>query len=145
MLNLYELLRHIHKMASNGVPGAAPLSRDRYVTISDEQLAFLEHYLQGEDVVIHFKARRVGGTDEDPVMAQDFQIAGEGVEVFCLITEAMVNNFQFATIIQNAVGFYRDHIPNCIHCQKKHFGQELPDLDWQFAHPKPDADAKNKV
>jgi len=143
MLNLYELLRHVHKMASNGVPGAAPLSRDRYVTINDEQLAFLEHYLQGEDVVLHFKARKVSEqADGEPIMAQDFQIAGEGFEVFCLITEAMVNNYQFATIVQNAVGFYRDHIPTCVHCQKKHFGQEPPDLDWQFNHPKPATDGK---
>lgn len=142
MTNLYELLAGIANQARNGVPGAAPLSRDRYVTITDEQLEFLENYLKAPDVLINFKARRVGGTDEDPVMAQDFQIAGEGLEVFCLITEAMVNNYQFAQIIQNAVGFYRDHIPNCPICAPKHFGAREPAKDWTFTHAKPEQDGK---
>lgn len=136
MTNLYDFLRNIKEQAQ-GPHGDA--------VISEEQWNFLEHYLAGEDVLINFKARRIGGTDENPVMAQDFQIAGEGLEVFCLITEAMVNNYQFAQIVQNAVGFYRDHIPNCPICAPKHFGRKAPDNNWIFSHSKPDTDAESKV
>lgn len=131
MTNLYEFLRFI---------------RDEYdtgdVNLSPEYLKWLDDYLQAPDVLINFKARRVGGTDEEPVMAQDFQIAGEGLEVFYLITEAMVNNYRFAKIIQSAVGFYRDHIPKCPICAPKHFGSKEPPKDWQFSHSKPEQDGK---
>lgn len=126
MSNLYDFLR---KMLDSG-----------YVSLDDRE--WLENYLKAPDVLINFKARRVGGTDENPVMAQDFQIAGDGLEVFCLITEAMVNNYQFAEIIQGAVGFYREHIPNCPICSTKHFGPKEPTKDWNFSHSKPGQDGK---
>lgn len=128
MTNLYDLLRR--------------LLNDPRTPLTADDTTFLENYLTAPDVLINFKARRVGGTDEEPVMAQDFQIAGEGLEVFCLITEAMVNNYQFAGIIQNAVGFYRDHIPNCPICAPKHFGAREPDKTWIFSHNKPETDGQ---
>jgi hypothetical protein len=131
MTNLYDFLRYIREEHQTGD-----------VTLSPEQLQFLEEYLSPPDVIINFKAHRVGGTDDDPVMAQDFQIAGDGLEVFCLITEALMNNYQFAQIIQKAVAFYREHIPTCPICAPKHFGAIAPANNWIFSHVKPEKDGK---
>lgn len=56
--------------------------------------------------------------------------------------EAMVNNYQFAQIIQKAEAFYREHIPSCPICAPKHFGAIEPAKDWIFSHVKPEKDGK---
>lgn len=135
MTNLYELLRGIVAQADSRPPGAAPISSDHLVAINPEELEWLRNYLTAPDVLINFKARKVGEEpDGEPIMAQDFQIAGDGFEVFAMICEAMINNYQFADMINRANAFYRDHIPTCLCCQKKHFGAKEPEKNWVFSH-----------
>lgn len=135
MTNLYDFLRAIRTQGKRATPGAAPLGNaDKlFITISQEELAWLDQYFQSPDAELHFKAKATGEMKGDePVMALDFAIAGDGFEIFSLICEAMVQNYQFAEAVLKAASFYRDHIPTCPTCSKKHFGNQKPVLDWRF-------------
>jgi hypothetical protein len=119
MTNLYEFLR---KMLDSS-----------YVSLEDRQ--WLEEYLKVPENRLDFKSRRVGGTDENPVMAQDYAIAGTQMDIFCLITEAMMQNPTFAEMIQGAAKFFQDHVPTCEHCGEavKH---AMTKPSWEFnPHP----------
>src|SRR3989304_423673 len=144
MTNLYDFLRHIKAQAARAVPGAAPLSQDLYITMTDADRDWLTQYMQSPDVQIHFKAKDTGNKDAqgEPIMELDLAIAGDPFEVFALLCEAMINNYQFAQMVQQAVGFYRDHIPTCPICAPKHFGNKEPEKTWIFSHNKPDTDGQ---
>jgi hypothetical protein len=144
MTNLYDFLRHIKAQADKAVPGAAPLSRDLYITITEADRDWLTQYMHSPDVQIHFKAKDTGQKDpqNEPIMELDLAISGDGFEVFALLCEAMVQNYQFAEMVQRAVAFYRDHIPTCPICSVKHFGAKEPPKNWIFSHEKPDINAK---
>jgi hypothetical protein len=145
MTNLYELLRQILATYDDPITGLDPNNTEpgQLVRVSPEMADFIRNYLTGPEVLINFKARKVDTNAEgEPIFAQDYQIAGPPEEVFCLLTEAMIQNYQFATLIQGAASFYRDHIPTCAHCQKRHFGSAEPERNWIFDHPKPETDAK---
>lgn len=141
MTNLYDLLRRVKADAEKATPGTVPLSNPpaRFVPITDQDLEFLNQFFQATDVDLHFKARDTGEKDKDgeAIMAVDLAIAGDGFEVFAVLCEAMVQNYQFADMAMRAVAFYRDHIPNCPECSKKHFGQQKPVLSWKFEPHKP--------
>lgn len=133
--NLYDFLRQIRNQAAKGVPGAAPISRDLYVTITRNELAWLDQFLVGPDQELHFKGKRVGGTAENPVVAQDYMIAGDQVDIFSLLTEAMMQNPTFAQLVQGAAKFFQDHVPSCEHC-KAAVLQHAGHPSWEFQpHP----------
>jgi hypothetical protein len=135
--NLYDFLRQIRDQAAKGVPGAAPISRDLYVTLTRNELAWLEHFLKTPDQELHFKGKRVGGTADNPVVAQDYMIAGDQVDIFSLLTEAMMQNPTFAQLVQGAAKFFQDHVPSCPHC-KAAVLQHAMQPSWEFApHPDP--------
>lgn len=145
MTNLYELLAAVLANYDKPSTGFDPnnCAPGQLVHITPDVAEFIRNYLKAPEVLINFKARKVGEqADGEPIMAQDFQIAGEGFEVFCLITEAMVHNYQFAETIQKAVAFYREHIPTCPICAPKHFGAIAPAQNWIFSHVKPEKDGK---
>lgn len=140
MTNLYDFLRQLKAQAEKAIPGAAPLANaDRiFVTISQADREWLAQYMTDPENLIQFKANKVGEQpDGEPIMAIDFAIAGNGLEIFCLLTEAMLQNFQFADQVLKAAAFYRDHIPGCPDCSRRHFGQDRPDLNWIFSPHKP--------
>lgn len=115
MTNLYDFLRRVLSDAQRQLPNTAPLISNgaRLVAINDQDIEWMAQFITGPDIEIHFKAKRVGGTDEDPILAQDYAIKGYGVEVFQLLTEAMMANGHFANQIVLAANFYREHVPNC--------------------------------
>lgn len=135
MTNLYDFLRRVHNDA-NGQPGS--------VNITADEMTWLEQYLRAPDVEINFKARATGETNNEgePVMELNLAIAGDGFEVFAMLCEAMVQNYQFADMATRAVAFYRDHIPSCPICSVKHFGRTEPPKNWIFSHDKPPTDGK---
>lgn len=91
------------------------------------------------DNEIHFKSRRVGGTDEDPVMAQDYAIKGEGVDVFQLMTEAMLQNPHWANLVLMAANFFKDHVPECPDCRQALINaRENQQTSWNFTPHKPE-------
>lgn len=134
--NLYDFLRQIRDQAAKGVPGAAPISRDLYVTITRNELAWLDQFLVKPDQELHFKGKRVGGTDDNPVVAQDYMIAGAQVDIFSLLTEAMMQNPTFADLVQGAAKFFQDHVPNCQHCKDAVLRAAMKP-SWEF-QPHPD-------
>lgn len=70
-------------------------------------------------------------------MAQDYAIAGNGVDVFSLLSEAMLANYQFATQVRMAADFYKEHVPKCPDCSKLAFGMAKPPMNWNFSPHKP--------
>lgn len=140
MTNLYELLNKILTAAKRSVPGAVPLgnSDKRFVALSDDEIAWIEQFLDQPDLQLHFKAKHVRNTPEgEPVYAQDFAIAGAPDTIFCMLTEAMLQNHQFADLLMMATSFYKEHVPKCPECSKRHFSGQKPKLDWTFSPHKP--------
>jgi DNA-directed RNA polymerase subunit RPC12/RpoP len=121
MTNLYEFLR---KMLDSS-----------YVSLEDRE--WLEQFLKVPENQLDFKSRRVGGTDDNPVMAQDYAIAGTQLDIFSLLTEAMMQNPTFADLVMGAAKFFQDHVPNCQHC-KAAVLQATTKASWEFKpHPSP--------
>lgn len=145
MTNLYDFLRELFSYAQ-GVPAggkADGIQRATLIPLSEDQFAWLAQYVAAPENLLEFKANKVGEKEDgEPIMAMDFAIAGDGLEIFCMVTEAMVQNFQFADIVLKAASFYRDHIPNCPQCSKRHFGQQKPVLNWDFSPHQPDDHVK---
>lgn len=124
LMTLYEFLGNILSTAkaSGGT-----------IHLIEEEVAWLEAYLAPADFLINFKAHKVGETEKkEPIYRQDYQIVGDGADVFCLISEAMLQNHQFAEQILTAASFYKDHVPKCPDCSKRHFGQKRPVMNWNF-------------
>jgi len=129
MTNLYDFLRRVYA-DSQGTDTVNITSGDRQ---------WIEQYLTGPDIEIHFKAKRVGGTDDDPVLAQDYGIKGEGVDVFQLVTEAMLQNPHFANLVLLAANFFKDHVPECPDCRKALIdARESQRINWNFTPHKND-------
>lgn len=139
MQNLYDLLRKLQDQARKNLPGAAPLgaSDKTYVLLSPSDIEFLNQYLHAPDHQIHFKARKIGDHNGEPVYAQDYAIAGETVNIFCLLTEAMMANSSFAAVVGAALKFFYEHVPNCPDCDARldYANPEKP--DWTFVTHKP--------
>jgi len=134
--NLYQFLRRILIDAK-----ADPLLGA--VVIQDDEIEWLEKFLQPADFELHFKATKMEGGDPDnPVYAQHYQVVGDGADIFSLLTEAMLQNHQFADQVVHAAQYYRDHVPRCPSCSKRHFSQERPVMDWTF---KPHTDGNSKT
>lgn len=125
MTNLYDFLRRIADEVKHG---------ESHIFIRQEEVTWLNQYLQSPEHELHFKARQVGYDEikKEPIMALDLAVGGDGLEIMAMICEAMVQNFQIADIVLKAASFYRDHIPTCPECQKRHFGLNTPAKDWTF-------------
>jgi hypothetical protein len=137
--NLYDFLRQLKRQADRGIPGAAPLGNgDKYfLTITEQEKGWLESFLKPADMELHFKGRRVGGTDDNPVVAQDYLIVGDQVDIFSLLTQAMMQNPTLAELVQAAAKFFQDHVPSCEHC-KAAVLQYTVHPSWEFKpHPVP--------
>lgn len=125
MTNLYDFLRRLHAEPDK------PLTAD--------EVQWIEQYMTAPDNEIHFKSRRVGGTDDDPVMAQDYAIKGEGVDVFQLITEAMLTNPHWANLVLMAANYFKDHVPECTDCRQALIdARETRRTSWNFSPHKPE-------
>lgn len=109
MTNLYDFLRRILDDSTGQPPNS--------VNVTQEEIAWLKSFLQAPGIELHFKARKVDEKDGEPVYAQDYAIAGDGVDVFSLLTEAMMQNANFATLVIAAGQFFKDHVPFCAECQ----------------------------
>lgn len=123
MQNLYDFLRTILDEAE---------SNELYVKLNILDLEWLRQYLQEPGSELHFKAREIGSVNGEPVYAQDYAVKGTAVDIHSLITEAMLQNHQFADIVVSAAAFYREHVPKCPDCSKRHFSNEKPVLNWEF-------------
>lgn len=138
MTNLYELLGQILAKYDRPDTGFNPSNTapGQLVHITPDMADFIRNYMRAPDVLINFKARKTGQDERgEPVMAQDFQIAGDPFEVFVLLCEAMVQNFRFAEMVERALAFYQDHIPTCPVCLPKYMGVIPADQTWNFSHP----------
>jgi hypothetical protein len=124
MTNLYEFLKMILDDARR--------SAYNTVNISTADQDWLEQFLTAPDAELHFKAKRVGGTDDNPEMAQDYAIAGAEVDIFSLITEAMLQNSTFALTIQRAAYFFQEHVPTCPDCQATILRDATKPPSWEF-------------
>ena len=125
MTNLFDLLRRL-------------IDNPR-TPLSEDDVKWIEQYLAGPDVEIHFKAKKAGGDDENPIMAQDYAIMGEGVEVFQLLTEAMLQNPHWANLVLLAANFFKDHVPECPDCRSALINaREKLVTSWKFTQHKPD-------
>lgn len=134
MQNLYDFLREVLNQAENATPGAAPIagSDKIYIIVDKNDVEWLQQYLQEPETDLHFKAREIGNVNGEPMYAQDYAVKGTPVDIHSLITEAMLQNHQFADIVVSAAGFYREHVPKCPDCSKRHFSSEKPVLNWEF-------------
>lgn len=127
MTNLYDFLRKIYEQAK-----ADDLN---VVQPSDEDLRWLEQFLQAPDVEIHFRAvdtgERIAG---DPVMSQNYTIAGDEAQIFSLIVEAALINPRFQKVLRVVLEFIDSHVPTCPACQNRHNeGQKCPpNTAWGF-------------
>jgi hypothetical protein len=110
MTNLYDFLRRL----LNDSQGSPPFT----VNISQAERDWITQFITEPENEIQFKSRRVGGTDEDPIMAQDYRIKGEGVDVFQLVTEAMLANPHWANLVLMAANYFKDHVPECSDCRQ---------------------------
>lgn len=140
MTNLYDILRKIKAQADKAVSVNKKLgeSDNWFASITTEELDWITNYLKPADMELHFKAAKIDQNEQgEPIYSQHFQIVGEGVDVFCLLTEAMLQNHQFADQVVAAASFYREHVPKCLDCQKRHFSLERPVLNWKFLPHKP--------
>lgn len=131
--NLYDFLRQIKAQGQRAVPGAAPISRDLYITITKEQLEWLTAFLQAPGHEIHFKARQVGADPKgEPIFAQDYAIAGDDLDIFCMISEAMMQNGRFADAVIKATSFFLEHVPGCPTCRDAVNNARQGNANWQF-------------
>jgi hypothetical protein len=132
--NLFDFLRDLRLRAESKVK--APGGGEGYMLVmTSEELDWLNSFLRPADFELHFKAHRVGGSDDFPVYEQHYLIAGEEVDIFSLLTEAMLQNHTFAHLIQASAKFYQDHVPTCQHC-KDAIIQATVEPSWEFTpHP----------
>lgn len=120
MTNLYDLLRRIR-------------TRGKLFVITNDELEWLDQYMAKPDHELHFKARKVGHNEQgDPIYAQDYAIAGEALEVFSLVTEAMLQNASFASLVGAAHSFYTKHVPTCPECLEAMAEVDPMDPVWKF-------------
>lgn len=140
MTNLYDFLREIKGRANSRPINAAPLGTDAYlVPITPAELDWLESFLQPADHEIHFKGKKQpGGDPENPVVAQDFMIAGAEVDIFCLLTEVMLQNSTFASLVLGAAKFFQEHVPTCPECKQQVLEAATREVTaWIFSPHKP--------
>lgn len=107
--------------------------------VSGKEIAWAKQFLQAPGHELHFFARETGqvvGTEK--VYFQHYAMKGEPEDIFCLVTEAMLQNPTFAQLILGARDFYLNHAPLCRHCSQRHngrFPQDCPDVTkptWEF-------------
>lgn len=131
-VNLYDLFRSLLARAQENQP--VPLS-GRYALVTDQELRFIEERLKAPDFSLHFEARKIGDYNSagDPIYQQHFEIAGEQVDIFSLLTEAMQLNPQFRNTVFMAHRFFVEHVPYCKKCRDVHQGECQTDVEgWQF-------------
>lgn len=130
MTNLLQFLKRV-KADATGTP---PFT----VNITRQELEWLDQFLNDPDHEIHFKARILPGADPDnPVVEQDYMIAGEEINVFCLLTEAMLQNTTFAVTVQRAARFYQEHVPGCEACKATILESTRRGPNWKFSPHNP--------
>jgi hypothetical protein len=141
--NLFDFLRDLRLRAESKVK--APDGGEGYMLVmTSEELDWLESFLRPADFELHFKAHRVGGSDDSPVYAQHYMVAGEQVDIFSLLTQAMLQNATFADLIMVSAKFWQDHVPNCQHC-KDEITHSTVQPSWKFGeHPEKDREAPCK-
>lgn len=132
MTNLYEFLREIHaQLTAEFERQGSNKNADLFAKLDVYDLQWLNQYLAKPDVEIHFKGKKVDLNDGDePVMASDWVLSGEGVEVFELLTEAMLLNANFAETVMIAAKFYAEHVPECPDCQARQEEAADRGTDW---------------
>lgn len=129
--NLYDFLRRLQR-DSSGQPGA--------ITLTSDEKGWLDQFLQNPGVELHFKAFPTGElSNGEPLMAQNYQLAGDAEEIFCLLTEAAMQNPYFNTVLTHATRYMAQHVPNCEYCLGRVLHAQLDILDhpsWEFSpHP----------
>lgn len=130
MTNLYDFLRSLLDQADNQDKSqCGPMP----TTVTREDLDWLRQYMRAPDHQIHFKARKVGEENGEPVYAQDYAIAGNAVDIFSLLTEAMMQNASFAQVVGCAYRFFVDHVPTCPDCQASMADADPHFANWKFS------------
>lgn len=109
MTDLFTLLRRIQAEG-----------RDFRVEPADR--AFIDQYLAEPETFIQFKAKKVGGTPEEPIFAQDYAIKGTDDDIINLLVEAMIQNPAFAFIVHSCAQAYRHHVLECPRCAEAQAG-----------------------
>lgn len=130
------------------------------VNFSTEEVTWLKGFMSNDDAFIHFKSHKTGrmitmdlpmplgvlddenvgeqipGITEQPEVITNFAIGGEDVDVFCIMSDAMLLNPKFQEIVRGALKFIDEHVPNCPTCQNQHNpGGTCPPADtWQFSN-----------
>lgn len=157
--NLYDFLRTIHRYAAHAsIDGIY----DPYhkIQITQSEFDWLSSYLRNPGTLIEFRSRPTGRTqivaaaprpvlsdmvefgpdakEEIPELEQHYALAGTAEEVFCLLTEAMLLNPTFASLVVGAGRYYTEHVPLCRKCSQRHNGrsrEDCPDVQapkWEF-------------
>lgn len=163
--NLYDFLRAIE--AQTGNPARAHV---HVVEIPTAHIVWLSSFLRNPGTLIQFQSRPTGRVmrvpkekppisvlldtlaptrrppeddeDEVPEMEQHYALAGTAEEVFMLLTEAMMLNPTFASLVVGAGRYYTEHVPLCRKCSQRHNGrlaEDCPDVEkprWEFK-PRP--------
>lgn len=120
--NLYDFLRRLQR-DSSGQPGA--------ITLTDEEKVWLHHFLEDPGTEIVLTATPTGElVDGEPVMAQNYRVAGEHEDIFSLLCEAALQNPTWALMLMGVARFLEIHVPTCLHCMQMH---ALPYPSWEFS------------
>lgn len=140
MTNLYDFLRRILDDAENqnkSVPTFLAHVDVEWIRLTHEDIDWLRQYMQAPDIQIHFKANKIGESATGaPIYAQDYAICGESVDVFSLLTEAMMANSSFASLVGAAYKFFEEHVPNCADCNSRLDKADPVNPNWKFTpHP----------
>lgn len=137
MQNLYDFLRRIKRYAElTHVEGIYDPTNK--IKITEQEYDWLNQFLQAPDHELHFKAKKVGTSEEgEPMYAQDYAIAGDMVDIFSLLTEAMFQNANFASLVKSAAKFFDEHIPNCPDCKEALLELDPFRTNWNFSPHKP--------
>lgn len=130
MTNQFEFLRKVLEAGRK-----APMVNYKHtIKIAHEDLQWLDQFLKAPDHELHFKARHTGQyKNREPVYAQDYAVAGEPVDIFSLLTEAMMLNSQFARLVIGAARFYAEHVPTCPICKERHAEPSCETDSWDFS------------
>lgn len=128
MTNLYDFLRRILSDLRDQPSGN--------VFVSGEDRAWVEQFLRAPDVLIDFRVRATGQVvGGQPVYETNYAIAGDGVDVFSLLSEAAMANPQFADLVRGVANFMSDHVPTCPACQgevNKFYNTPDDERTWEF-------------
>ncbi len=161
--NLYDILNYM--LAGSQHPKTGEYHSRATIVLTRGQYDWLKSYLRNPGTLIEFRSRptgrmvpvvkppisvlldvlaptRVPDEQDEPEMEQHYALAGEAEEVFQLLTEAMLLNPTFASLVVAAGRYYTTHVPLCRRCSQRHNGrlqEDCPDVvhpRWEFK-PRP--------